>query len=98
MSRLSAPPDRRRFHSRRLDRSPERWREDPRARGNAELEQSLNWLIPRVQGEIERSPMRRQEGSAAEHVERLKRLLRAEVDRRPRRMRCSDLDHAQLER
>ena len=80
-------------------------RPDARARGvitrapaGRERHQRLDGLIPRVQREIERCPVDRQERAAAQHVERAQRVRGPEMNRAPRRMPRADLDHADLER
>src|SRR5688500_11538961 len=51
-----------------------------------------------MEGEVERSPVNRQQELPAQHPVRIDRLLRREMDIGPRLTVCADLDQRQVER
>ena len=60
-------------------------------------DQLLGRLVPIVHAEVEGAPVNRQERLASEELERRQRVLRAEVDVAPVRMKRADLEHDEIE-
>ena len=63
-----------------------------------QLQQGLRRLIPGVQRQTERTPVHRQERTAAQQRVRLERIFRSQVNVALCRMKGADLDHDQIER
>ena len=59
--------------------------------------QRFGRLVPGVHRQAEGAPVHRQERRAAEQVERLERVVRAEVDVAPSRVERADFEHHQVE-
>ncbi len=71
---------------------------DARSRTRSRDEQALHGFRPRMQREVERSPVHRDQDATAHEPVRLDRLLRPEVDVGPERVVRADLDQRCVER
>ena len=97
-ARNVTPPRRRSFDALGLDDGAEPRRDDARAALAREREQRLRRIVPRVESEVERAPVDREQRPASEHREGFERVRGTEVDAAPARVERADLEHHEVER